>query len=51
MEYTASVITGRTYYFKVKAINAVGSSALSVASAGMLAGSVASKPLSLIMVT
>jgi hypothetical protein len=40
--YTASVTTGLTYYFKVKALNDVGQSALSTASTGMLAGSVPS---------
>jgi hypothetical protein len=50
-EYLVPVITGRTYYFKIKAVNNVGSSGLSVASPGMLAGSVASKPLQLTLVT
>jgi hypothetical protein len=49
-QFLVPVITGRTYYFKAKAVNNVGMSALSVASPGMLAGSVASSPLSITLV-
>lgn len=51
LTYTAPVVTGRTYYFKVKTTNEVGNSALSVASQGMLAGSVSSEPLLLSLIT
>jgi len=47
----ATVITGKTYYFKVRATNEVGNSPLSIASSGMLAGSVASEPLLLTLIT
>jgi len=47
----ATVVTGKTYYFKVRTTNEVGSSALSVASAGMLGGSVPSEPLLLTLIT
>ena len=40
--YTIAVTTSLTYYFKIKALNDVGSSVLSAASPGMLAGSVPS---------
>lgn len=50
-EYTATVVTGSIYYFKVKAFNSVDVSAYSQESAGMLAGSVASQPLDLQLVS
>lgn len=51
LEYTASVSTGSIYYFKVKAFNSVDVSGFSLESAGMLAGSVASQPLDLQLVS
>lgn len=49
-EYNATVVTGKTYFFKIKTLNVVGKSALSLESAGMLAGSVPTEPLDLELV-
>lgn len=50
-QYNATVVTGRTYYFKLRTVNSVGSSALTVQSSGMVAGSVPSQPFNLTIVT
>lgn len=40
-----NTVTGRTYFFKLRATNIVGLSGLTAASVGMLAGSIPSQPL------
>jgi hypothetical protein len=43
--YTMSTVTGRTYFFKIRATNVVGQSSLTSSSLGMLAGSIPTQPL------
>jgi titin len=50
-QYTASVLTGQMYFFKVLAFNDVDAAPLSIESASMLAGSVPSAPLDLQLVS
>jgi len=40
--YTMNTVTGRTYFFKLRATNVVGQSTLTSSSVGMLAGSIPS---------
>lgn len=40
-----STVTGRTYYFKIRATNIVGQSGLTSSSVGMLSGSIPTQPL------
>ena len=46
-----TTVTARTYFFKIRALNVVGQSALSTSSPGMLAGSIPSQPLLPVLVS